>query len=139
MPNCAVSKLYQISFQIKQSSNCTPNAITNAIYPKNLIDEFLVNDGPKRDCLLHICEYLSVEDLIRLCEFSQHTELFVELLNERFALSTKLFDFTKIEHKQKAFQYFGHQMRKVKVCHPKHGLQMLNSKVIIISNNSFVL
>lgn len=87
----------------------------NAIVPINPFDDFLMNDGPKQDCLIHICEYLSVNDLMKLCDFSQNTELFIEFLNDRVNFATKTFDFTKIKDKEKAFQYFGRSMHKVEV------------------------
>lgn len=88
--------------------------MANAIVEDNLIDEFLLNDGPKQDCLVHICEYLSVNDLMNLSDSSRYTELFIEFLNDRVNFS-KTFDFTNISDKKKVFQYFGRSMQKVKV------------------------
>lgn len=89
--------------------------MANAIEPKNLLDDYLLNDGPKQDCLVHVCKYLNVNDLINLSDFSQNTELFIEFINDRVNFATKTFDFTKIEKREKVFQYFGPSMQKVKV------------------------
>lgn len=89
--------------------------MANAIVESNLIDVFLLSDGPKQDCLAHICEYLSGKDLTNLCESSQYSELFIEFLNDRVNFATITFDFANIGDKEKVFQNFGRSMQKIQV------------------------
>lgn len=86
-----------------------------AIVANTLIDECLLNDGPKQDCLVHICEYLSVNDLMNLSDASQFTELFTDFVNDRVNFATKPFDLIEAGDHENVFQYFGRSMQKVKV------------------------
>lgn len=109
---CASPETNTFSFPV---GSIIYRTMTNAIVEINLIDEFLLNDGPKQDCLVHICEYLSGNDLVNLSDSNLYTELFIEFLNDRVNFAKKTFDFTNIEDKEKVFQNFGQNMQRLQV------------------------
>lgn len=87
----------------------------------NYLEDFLVNNGPKQDCLVHICKYINVFDMMNLSETSKHSELFIEFFNER-VVDSNSFDFTKLppdpkdtESFKEVFEHFGAHMQKIKV------------------------
>lgn len=72
-----------------------------------------------QDCLVRICEYINVFDMMNLSESSKHSELFMDFFKER-VVNLNLIDFSKTPIQstasfQKAFEHFGSCMRKVKV------------------------
>lgn len=93
----------------------------------NHFEDFWKNSGPKQDCLVKICAFLEVPDLIKLCAlfgqdlFAEDNESFTEFLVDRVMIHKKLFDFTQIQSQQRAwsvnkvFDTFGKSMRKLKV------------------------
>lgn len=73
----------------------------------------------KQDCLVRVCKYLDVHDMVNLSESSKHPELFMEFLKERvidlnsFDLKPK--DRKEVEPLKKVFEHFGPHMQRVKV------------------------
>lgn len=49
----------------------------------NHLEDFLLESGPKQDCLVHICKYINADDIINLSESSKHSELFIEFFKDR--------------------------------------------------------
>lgn len=88
----------------------------------NYLENFLLNSGPKQDCLVRICEYINVFDMVNLSESSNHSELFVEFFKER-VIHFNSFDLMKVPSKQieesfkEVFEHFGPCMQKIKVIH----------------------
>lgn len=73
-----------------------------------------LRQGLNYDCLIKIFEYLSVSDLIRLCE----TDIYFQNLILSHVIGRKVIDFTKsypLWRKRKIFEVFGKSMRKIKM------------------------
>lgn len=66
----------------------------------NRLEDFLLSDGPKQDCLVRICKYINVFDMVNVAESSQHSELFMEFFKER-VVGCRSFEFT---HKRRRFR-----------------------------------
>lgn len=106
-PGKPIKYLFVLMFKLQN--------LLSHIMSNNPIDDFLLNDGPKQNCLVHICKYLSVDDLMALSNSSRHKNLFMEFLNDRVNFATKTFDFTHNNYDwEKVFQYLGPRMQKVK-------------------------
>lgn len=94
----------------------------------NHLEDFLLNDGPKQDCLVRICKYIDVFDMVNVSESSKHPVLFMELFQER-VIDMDSFDFTKNSSERctdvsskpteqsinGVFQHFGPHMQRIKV------------------------
>lgn len=96
---------------------------TMEIQPQPNIDLhiLLLSSGLNEDCFVEILKYLSVCDLLKICEFDTETsKTFTELIRQHI-MPLKLFDFDEIQSQQrtwsivKLFETFGPSMRRLKV------------------------
>lgn len=104
-----------INQQVHESIMASPSATIN------YLEDFLLNNGPKQDCLIHICKYIDLFDMLHLSESSKHSELFMEFFKDR-VLHRASFEFTEVmslsdktELFQKVMENFGSKMQKIKV------------------------
>lgn len=121
-----ISQCVEISYFTSYS--CDPNRIntedpiassTDSTQTASYFDDFLHTAGLNH-CLVKICEFLDVPDLINFHEsFDEDKDTFMTLLNE--VIYKKRFDFAQIQSEQslwsvnKVFESFGQSMRRVKV------------------------
>lgn len=83
-------------------------------------DKLLQCSGLNEDCLVNIFKYLSVCDLLSICNLdTENDKSFTNLINDR-VIKTKLFDFDEIQSQRswsvnKVFENFGQSMKRLKV------------------------
>lgn len=106
------SRIEQKSIHYSMEASCTTI---------NYLENFLLNSGPKQDCLVRICKYIDVLEMVNLSESSKHSELFMEFFKDR-VIHLNSFDFMyldltkqKSEWFKKVFERFGPYMQKIKV------------------------
>lgn len=86
----------------------------------NYLEDFLLNSGPKQDCLVRICKYINGFDMMNLSESSKHPELFMEFFKDRM-IDLNSFEFTIRPSKRpkksfnEVFEHFGPCMQRIKV------------------------
>lgn len=89
--------------------------------PKNVtidVTYLLLSSGLNEDCLVAIFKYLSVPELLTICELDETT--FAKLMNDNI-MGKKLFDFTVIQSEPnqwsvlKVFEMFGGSMKRIRV------------------------
>lgn len=82
------------------------------------VTDLLLSSGLNEDCLVAIFKYLSVTELLKICELEETT--FIKLMND-YIVGKKLFDFTVIQSEPnqwsvlKVFEKFGVSMKRIRV------------------------
>lgn len=87
------------------------------------LDKLLQSSGLNEDCLTEIFKYLDACDLLQMCYHDDDTDKSItNFVNDYHILNEKLVDFKQIQSQQnpwsvnRVFEYFGHSMRRIKVC-----------------------